>query len=117
MNGSSPPDWPAADKAYQHHHAACPQCRAAGTSPNTQQRCPEGAQLWGTYHKAALKAEQTGNREFGAQVRAMYLRDMRSRAADLAGDIGEATKLLQHSSQRLAERHSRTKAEKLRAVR
>ena len=36
------PDWPAADRAYQHHHAACPQCRAAGTSPNTQQRCPEG---------------------------------------------------------------------------
>ena len=41
-------DWPAADRAYQQHHAACPQCRAAGTSPNTQQRCPEGAQLWGT---------------------------------------------------------------------
>lgn len=67
--------------------------------------------------RAALKAEQTGNREFGAQIRAMYLRDMRSRAADLAGDIGEATKLLQHSSQRLTEKHYRTKAEKLRAVR
>ena len=24
------PDWPAADRAYQHHHAAYPQCRAAG---------------------------------------------------------------------------------------
>ena len=46
------PGWPAADRAYQHHHAACPQCRAAGTSPNTQQRCPEGAQLWGTYQQA-----------------------------------------------------------------
>lgn len=67
--------------------------------------------------RAALKAEQTGNREFGAQIRAMYLRDMRSRAADLAGDIGEATKLLQHSSQRLTEKHYRMKAEKLRAVR
>ena len=44
----TPPDWPAADRAYQHHHAACPHCRAAGTSLNTQQRCPEGAQLWGT---------------------------------------------------------------------
>lgn len=52
MNGSSPPDWPAADRAYQQHHTACPQCRAAGTSPNTQQRCPEGAQLWGTYQQA-----------------------------------------------------------------
>ena len=52
MNGSSPPDWPAADRAYQHHHAACPQCRAAGTSPNTQQRCPEGVQLWAQYNQA-----------------------------------------------------------------
>ncbi len=25
----TPPDWPAADRAYQHHHAACPHCRAA----------------------------------------------------------------------------------------
>ena len=39
------PDWPAADRAYRQHHTACPQCRAAGASPNTQQRCPEGAQL------------------------------------------------------------------------
>ena len=38
----TPPDWPAADAAYRQHHTACPQCRAAGTSPNTQQRCPEG---------------------------------------------------------------------------
>jgi len=44
-------------------------------------------------------------------------RDKRSLAADLAGDIGEATKLLQHSSQRLTERHYRNKAEQLRAVR
>lgn len=52
MNGSSPPDWPTADRAYQQHHAACPHCRAAGTSPNTQQRCPEGAQLWAQYNQA-----------------------------------------------------------------
>ena len=49
---TTPPDWPTADRAYQQHHAACPQCRAAGASPNTQQRCPEGAQLWGTYQQA-----------------------------------------------------------------
>ena len=49
---TTPPDWPAADAAYQQHHAACPHCRAAGTSPNTQQRCPEGTQLWGTYQQA-----------------------------------------------------------------
>jgi hypothetical protein len=67
--------------------------------------------------RAALKAEQTGNKAFGKQVRAMYLRDMRSRAADLAGDIGEASKLLQHSSETLTRKHYRTKADKLRAVR
>jgi hypothetical protein len=50
-------------------------------------------------------------------IRAMFLRDMRSRAADLAGDIGEASQLLQHSSKRLTEKHYRTKAEKLKAVR
>ena len=43
---TTPPDWPTADRAYQHHHAACPQCRAAGTSPNTQQRCPEERTLY-----------------------------------------------------------------------
>jgi hypothetical protein len=63
------------------------------------------------------KADKTGNPEFGRTIRAMYLRDMRSRAADLAVDIGEASKLLQHSSQRTTERHYRTRAEKLRAVR
>lgn len=46
------PDWQAADRDYQQHHTACPQCRAAGTSPNTQQRCPEGAQLWAQYNQA-----------------------------------------------------------------
>ena len=59
----------------------------------------------------------TGNVELGQHIRAMFLRDMRSRAADLADDLAEASKLLQHSSQRLTERHYRTKAEKLRAVR
>lgn len=45
------PDWPTADKAYQQHHAHCPQCRAAGTNP-TLQRCPEGQELWDTYQQA-----------------------------------------------------------------
>jgi hypothetical protein len=47
----------------------------------------------------------------------MYLRDMRKRAADLAGDVSEASKLLQHSSTKLTETHYRTKATKLKAVR
>ena len=67
--------------------------------------------------QAAVKTETTGNRHFGAEIRAMYLRDMRSRAADLAGDLSAASKLLQHSSKRLTEKHYRTKAEKLTAVR
>lgn len=34
------------------HHTACAQCRAAGTSPNTQQRCQAGHELWATYQQA-----------------------------------------------------------------
>lgn len=67
--------------------------------------------------KAAKKAEKTGNAEFAATIRAMYLRDMRSRAADLAEGLDEASKLLQHSSKAVTLRHYRTKAEKLKAVR
>lgn len=44
--------WPAARQAYHQHHANCPQCRAAGAAPSTQQRCPEGLALWDTYNQA-----------------------------------------------------------------
>ncbi|MBV5299507.1 MAG: integrase [Rhodoferax sp.] len=67
--------------------------------------------------KAALKASQTGNPDFAKDIRAMYLRDMRSRAADLAGNMADASKLLQHSNQALTAKHYRNKAEKLTAVR
>lgn len=67
--------------------------------------------------KAAKKAEKAGNPEFAARIRAMYLRDMRSRAADLAEDVDEASKLLQHSSKALTAKHYRTRAQTLRAVR
>jgi hypothetical protein len=67
--------------------------------------------------RAAQKAQKTGNPDFAATIRAMFLRDMRSRAADLAADIKEASKLLQHSSEALTRKHYRTKAEKLKAVR
>lgn len=66
---------------------------------------------------AAYRAEVTGNAELGARIRAMYLRDMRSMAADLASDVDEASKLLQHSSKALTAKHYRTRADKLRAVR
>lgn len=48
------PDWHAADKAYQLHHTSCAICRAAGTNPNTQRRCPLGAELWATYQAAGM---------------------------------------------------------------
>ena len=67
--------------------------------------------------QAALKAEKSGDPELGKAIRSMFLRDMRSRAADLAGGVGEASKLLQHSSQRLTEKHYRNKPEQLKAVR
>lgn len=51
------------------------------------------------------------------QIRAMYLRDMRKRAADLVDDVGEASKLLQHSSESLTAKHYRTRGTKLKAVR
>lgn len=47
-----PPDWSAADKAYQLHHSNCPTCRAAGTAPGSRERCPAGLELWATYQQA-----------------------------------------------------------------
>jgi hypothetical protein len=67
--------------------------------------------------KAAAKAVLTGNADFAKEIQAMYLRDMRSRAADLAGNMADASKLLQHSSQALTAKHYRNKPEKLTAVR
>lgn len=66
---------------------------------------------------AAYRAEVTGNPELAARIRGMYLRDMRSMAADLAGDLEAASKLLQHGSKSITEKHYRTRAETLRAVR
>ena len=67
--------------------------------------------------KAALKADQEQQTALGEAIRAMYLRDMRSLAADLASDLQEAAKLLQHSSEAVTQRHYRTKPVQLRAVR
>jgi IS1 family transposase len=65
---------------------------------------------------AAIKAEKSNNPGLASQIRAMYLRDMRKLAADLAGDSAEASKLLQHSSTALTEKHYRTRGTKLKAV-
>jgi len=67
--------------------------------------------------RAAVKAATAGQPETAAQIRGLYLRDMRKRAANLAGDIDEAAKLLQHSSKRLTETHYRTRADRLKPVR
>jgi hypothetical protein len=67
--------------------------------------------------RAALAAEKAGDKDQGVRIRAMYLRDMRSLAADLAHDEEEASKLLQHSNKALTEQHYRTKVQTLRAVR
>jgi len=49
---SEPTPWHAADKAYQAHHGACAQCRAAGVNPAGQARCAAGAALWAAYQEA-----------------------------------------------------------------
>lgn len=79
------------------------------------------AMLWKRWDEAreaaAVKAEQTGNGAFAEAIRAMYLRDMRKRASELAEGLDEASRLLQHDSKALTRRHYRQGAEKLRAVR
>lgn len=88
----------------------------------TEHRRPLGTgALWKRWddarERAAVKAEKTGNAAFAERIRAMYLRDMRRRASDLAVDLDEASKLLQHGNKGLTQRVYRTKAERLRAVR
>jgi len=48
---ADPPDWRAADRAYQDHHGRCSLCQAAGKNPDLQ-RCPQGQELWDTYNQA-----------------------------------------------------------------
>lgn len=47
-----PTPWRTADTAYQAHHGACPQCRAAGLNPGGPSRCTVGAGLWADYQAA-----------------------------------------------------------------
>jgi hypothetical protein len=67
--------------------------------------------------KAAAKADAAGNTQLAADIRALWLRDMRKMAADLAPDAEAASKLLQHSSVALTKRHYRTKSDTLKPVR
>lgn len=68
---------------------------------------------WDDARDKAAKA----NPGLAEQIMGLYLRDMRKRAADLAGDLDAAAKLLQHSSKAVTATHYRTKATKLKAVR
>lgn len=68
---------------------------------------------WEIARTAAAKA----NPLIANEILAMFNRDLRKRAADLAGNLEAASKLLQHSSLKLTETHYRTKPQKLDAVR
>lgn len=48
---TDPAVWRTTDKAYQAHHGACAQCRAAGVNPAVQARCAAGAALWAAYQE------------------------------------------------------------------
>jgi hypothetical protein len=66
---------------------------------------------------AADNAHHAGFPELAEHIRAMYLRDMRKRASDLAGTDEEASKLLQHSSIGLTRKHYRSTVPKIKPVR
>lgn len=65
----------------------------------------------------AAAAAEPANKTIAAQLKAMYLRDMRSRAADLADSLDDAAELLQHDDKRLTGKHYRTKVQTLKTVR
>jgi hypothetical protein len=71
----------------------------------------------GARERAAAQADKEQRPKLAEAIRAMFLRDMRKRAADLAEDMDEAAQLLQHSSTRLTATHYRTRATKLKPVR
>ncbi len=66
---------------------------------------------------AAETAINAGDQDLAEQIRAMYLRDMRKRASNLASSLAEASLLLQHSSQAVTSRHYRSAVTKLKPVR
>jgi hypothetical protein len=68
------------------------------------------------WDEAREKAAQA-HPELADELRAMFLRDMRKRASDLAANLEEASRLLQQSSVSVTAKHYRTKATKLRPVR
>lgn len=84
------------------------------TTPSGRQ--VSASMLRDRYDEARDKAA-LANPGMADDIRAMWLRDMRKRAADLAEDDDAASKLLQHSSKKVTNDHYRTKGTKLKAVR
>lgn len=78
---------------------------------------PVSARMLRDWWDEAREAAAKKHPELADQLRAMFLRDMRKRAADLAGSLKEASELLQHSSEAITAAHYRTKANKVRPVR
>ena len=69
------------------------------------------------FEKARAAAAEKVDEPLATAIRKTILRDLRKRAANLAGDMAEAAKLLQHSSAAVTARHYRTKGEKVSPVR
>ena len=67
--------------------------------------------------RAGIRAKIANDDELADQIAAMWLRDMRKRAADLAESDDAAAELLQHGDKRLTRAHYRTKAPRLKPVR
>jgi hypothetical protein len=91
---------------------SAPHLKLLTTSRNTPVSARMLRDRWDEAREKAAKAHP----ELADELRAMYLRDMRKRAADLAGSLQEASDLLQHSSKAVTARHY-TSRTKLRPVR
>lgn len=78
---------------------------------------PVSASMLRKRYDEARAAAAIAHPKLAENIKAMYLRDMRKRAADLAEDDDAASKLLQHSSKKVTNVHYRTKGTKLKAVR
>jgi len=68
---------------------------------------------WNKARKAAIEAHP----KLKNDLKGLWLRDLRKRAANLADSMEGASKLLQHSSQKITADHYRAKVERLQAVR
>lgn len=68
-------------------------------------------------YESARKKAAIANPKMAAEIRAIYLRDCRKRAADLATDLDAASALLQHSNKAITAAHYTQKPTELQAVR